>query len=84
MMAEEYGGTSASSSPAKAGAQGFSAVSLVTLGPGFRRGTWRKGACLLPVIPAKAGISGEGARKEPHEIPAFAGMRDVANTGQRL
>jgi hypothetical protein len=25
-------------SPAKAGAQGFSAVSLVTLGPGFRRG----------------------------------------------
>jgi len=26
------------------------------------------------VIPAKAGISGEGAGKEPHEIPAFAGM----------
>jgi len=26
------------------------------------------------VIPAKAGISGEGAGKEPHGIPAFAGM----------
>ena len=26
------------------------------------------------VIPAKAGISGEGATQEPHEIPAFAGM----------
>jgi len=26
------------------------------------------------VIPTKVGISGEGAGKEPHEIPAFAGM----------
>jgi len=26
------------------------------------------------VIPAKAGISGGGARKEPHEIPTFVGM----------
>ena len=28
------------------------------------------------VIPTKVGISGEGAGKEPHEIPAFAGMTD--------
>lgn len=26
------------------------------------------------VIPAKAGISGDGAGQEPHKIPAFAGM----------
>jgi len=26
------------------------------------------------VIPAKAGISGEGAGQEPREIPASAGM----------
>jgi len=26
------------------------------------------------VIPAKAGISGEGAGQEPHEIPTFVGM----------
>jgi len=29
---------------------------------------------LWTVIPAQAGISGGGAGKEPHEIPAFAGM----------
>jgi len=29
------------------------------------------------VIPAEAGISGDGAGKEPHEIPAFAGMTDL-------
>jgi|GEM_PF-1407151 len=29
------------------------------------------------VIPAKAGISGEGAGKKPHEIPAFAGMTGI-------
>jgi hypothetical protein len=34
-------------SPAKAGAQGFSAVSLVTLGPGFRRGAAKFGTALL-------------------------------------
>jgi len=28
----------------------------------------------LIVIPAKAGISGEGAGQESHEIPASAGM----------
>jgi hypothetical protein len=33
----------------------------------------------VPVIPAKAGISGEGAGKEPHEIPAFAGMAILGN-----
>ncbi|MFJ5932672.1 hypothetical protein ACQKOH_22650 [Sphingomonas sp. NPDC092331] len=26
------------------------------------------------VTPAKAGIPGDGAGQEPHEIPAFAGM----------
>jgi hypothetical protein len=31
----------------------------------------------FPVIPAKAGISGDGTGKEPHEIPAFAGMTGV-------
>jgi hypothetical protein len=30
----------------------------------------------LTVIPAKAGISGDGAGQEPHAIPAFAGMTE--------
>jgi len=31
------------------------------------------------VIPAKAGISDEGAGQESHEIPAFAGMTSELN-----
>jgi len=37
---------------------------------------------LRAVIPAEAGISGGGAGKEPHEIPAFAGMT-VMGQGDR-
>ncbi|OHT21880.1 glycine--tRNA ligase subunit beta [Edaphosphingomonas haloaromaticamans] len=36
----------------------------------------KEGVESLPVTPAKAGASGEGAGVRPHEMPAFAGMTD--------
>lgn len=35
------------------------------------------------VTPAKAGVSGEGAGQEPHEIPASAGMTELAALAER-
>ncbi|MDG2535474.1 glycine--tRNA ligase subunit beta [Sphingomonas sp. HITSZ_GF] len=35
------------------------------------------------VTPAKAGVSGEGAGQEPHEIPASAGMTELADQAER-
>ncbi|WP_342250764.1 glycine--tRNA ligase subunit beta [Sphingomonas sp. OTU376] len=35
------------------------------------------------VTPAKAGVSGDGAGQEPHEIPASAGMTELADMAER-